>query len=350
MTMTMTTRSMTRPISVASVLLVVAVFALVVSSTTATASSTASSSTDRMVVGSSIFRQQRSSSRTSQQQQQQQQQQEGLSSGSGLSSSKGSSSKRQGRWLKDESLPSLHRRNQQLLLQSSRNLQSHSSTRRNLQTSNNNNAMSVCELAKIDEELNIFGTNEISCECTTIELDDRYSEFININEQPTLVELKCIDTRCSYCSKDGQTCDRYSYGSIYEEIPRTATAAAYIAQVGYFETNQYIEGRDEAVIYTEYYDPLNSNANANNAAGNNDIPVHSCSMDIDGLRCAVCEYIDCIDDTTASGEDTGNLYYGLKVICSNIKIGDGLGGYQTASDFETCNKEQINDIGSNQGT
>lgn len=341
--MTMTTRIMTRPISVASVLLVVAVFALVVSSTTA--STTASSTTNRMVVGSSIFRQQRSSSRTSQQQQQQQQEglSSGLSSGSGLSSSKGSSSKRQGRWLKDESLPSLHRRNQQLLLQSSRNLQSHSSTRRNLQTSNNNNAMSVCELAKIDEELNIFGTNEISCECTTIELDDRYSEFININDQPTLVELKCIDTRCSYCSKDGQTCDRYSYGSIYEEIPRTATAAAYIAQVGYFETNQYIEGRDEAVIYTEYYDPLNLDI------GNNDIPVHSCSMDIDGLRCAVCEYIDCIDDTTdtASG---GNLYYGLKVICSNIKIGDGLGGYQTASDFETCNKEQINDIGSNQGT
>jgi len=329
---------MTRPIYVA---VLVAVYALLVSSTTATASTTASSSTNR-IAGSSIFRQQRSSSRTSQHQ----------LAGSGLSSSKGSglsSSKRQGRWLKDESLPSLHRRNQQLQLQlqsnQSNQSQLHSSTRRNLQTSNNNNAMSVCELAKIDEELNIFGTNEISCECTTIELDDRYSEFININDQPTSVELKCIDTRCSYCSKDGQTCDRYSYGSIYEEIPRTATAAAYIAQVGYFETNQYIEGRDEAVIYTEYYDPLNSNANN---AGNNDIPVHSCSMDIDGLRCAVCEYIDCIDDTAT--EDTGNLYYGLKVICSNIKIGDGLGGYQTASDFETCNKEQINDIGSNQGT
>jgi hypothetical protein len=72
-------------------------------------------------------------------------------------------------------------------------------------------------------------------------------------------------------------------------------------------------------------------------------------MDIDGLRCALCEYIDCIDDDTTT-EEANNLYYGLRVVCSNIKIGDGLGGYQTAQDFETCNKEQIDGIGSNQGT
>jgi hypothetical protein len=89
--------------------------------------------------------------------------------------------------------------------------------------------MNVCELAKIEEEDNIFGDNDVNCVCNEIKLDDRYSEFLNLNEQPITVELQCIDQRCSYCSMDGTTCDRYSYGSIYEEIPRTSTSAGYIA-------------------------------------------------------------------------------------------------------------------------
>jgi len=97
-------------------------------------------------------------------------------------------------------------------------------------------------------------------------------------------------------------------------------------------------------VYTEYHDPtLTEN-------------VHSCSMEIDGLRCAVCEYIDCIDTppTTTNNNNRDkdpitNTYYGLQIVCSNISIGDGQGGLIPALDFETCDPQQLESLGQTQG-
>jgi hypothetical protein len=210
---------------------------------------------------------------------------------------------------------------------------------RNLQSfTGSSSAKESCEAAKAKEESDIApGEGSAACICEQSILDERYSDFLDPNDQPIVFELTCIDTRCSYCSSDGTTCDRFSYGAIFEEVKvqEGITIRDAVVQVGYFETNQYIVGRPEAVVYTEYTDP--------NAPG-----AHACSMEIDGLRCAVCEYVNCIGDTTARANDI-DVYFGLNIVCSNILIGDGDGGYIAASDFETCDHEQIAAIGSSQG-
>ena len=209
----------------------------------------------------------------------------------------------------------------------------------------------------------IGGISTSFCTCTELVLDERYAEFLTLADEPVAVKLICADPRCDYCSMDGTTCDHFSYGAIFEDIPRTAYKAKTIAQVAYFETSQYIVGRPETVLYTEYHDPSLASSQTNNNNNNNGI--HSCSMDIDGLRCAVCEYIDCIGSTdttptstteedrssspSTSTSSTNDLYYGLRVVCSNIKIGDGQGGHMSAQDFDTCDRTTIQAIGSAQG-
>jgi len=211
---------------------------------------------------------------------------------------------------------------------------------RNLQSfMGSTSAKESCEVAKVKEESD-FAPGEgasASCTCEQSILDERYNEFLNPIDQPIVFELTCVDQRCSYCSPDGTTCDRFSYGAVFEEVKvqEGVTIRDAVVQIGYFETNQYIVGRPEAVVYTEYTDPNSPGA-------------HACSMEIDGLRCAVCEYVNCIGDTTSRANDI-DVYFGLNVVCSNILIGDGDGGYIEASDFETCDHEQIKAIGSSQG-
>jgi len=118
-------------------------------------------------------------------------------------------------------------------------------------------AMEACKIAKAEEEEDIILTGESDnsgigvtgigsgnsgnvCSYAAILLDERYSAFLNLQDQPTAVKLSCLDTRCDYCSLDGSVCDRFTYGAILEEIPRTTTKAQQIVQVGCFETNQYI--------------------------------------------------------------------------------------------------------------
>jgi len=210
---------------------------------------------------------------------------------------------------------------------------------RNLQSlTGSKSAKESCEAAKAREESNIApggGTSRCSCEQEV--LDERYSEFLDLSKQPIIFKLECVDTRCSYCSPDGSTCDRFSYGALFEETQYRDGMAIVdgVVQVGYFETNQYIVGRPEAVVYTEYTDP--------SAPGD-----HSCSMEIDGLMCAECEYVECGGDQI-EGIGGDEVYYGLKVVCSNIKIGDLEGGMVPANDFETCDQQQIESIGGTQG-
>ena len=212
---------------------------------------------------------------------------------------------------------------------------------RNLQSfTGSTSAKESCEAAKVKEESD-FAPGEgasSSCTCEQSILDERYKEFLDPNDDQLIVfELTCVDQRCSYCSPDGTTCDRFSYGAIFEEVKvqEGVTIRDAVFQIGYFETNQYIVGRPEAVAYTEYSDPNSPGA-------------HACSMEIDGLRCAVCEYVNCIGDTTSLANDI-DVYFGLNVVCSNILVGDGDGGYIKASDFETCDREQIEAFGSSQG-
>jgi len=217
---------------------------------------------------------------------------------------------------------------------------------RNLQSATGStSAKETCEAAKAKEEADIApGGGTSKCICEESVLDDRYKEFLDLNDVPVVFELTCVDERCSYCSPSGETCDQFSYGALFEEITvREGTLIQdIVSQVGYFETNQYIVGRPEAVVYTEYTDP--------NMPGS-----HACSMEIDGLGCAVCEYINCVgDETTISDENGGNgneinIFYGLNVVCSNILIGDGAGGYIAANDFETCDQDQIDGLGDSQG-
>ena len=234
----------------------------------------------------------------------------------------GSSTRYQTRWSKTD-----HEERQ------SRNLQ--------LSAAGSSSAKESCEAAKKKEEADIApGGGSSVCTCERAVVDERYAEFIDIEDQPIVFELTCVDKRCSYCSADGETCDRFSYGALFEEltIREGNMIKDVVAQVGYFETNQYIVGRPEAVVYTEYNDPLNPGS-------------HACSMEIDGLRCAVCEYINCVEDKQGRDSTTNSLdvFYGLNVVCSNILIGDGAGGYVEASDFETCDQGQIEAIGSTQG-
>eukprot|EP00535_Pseudo-nitzschia_heimii_P000567 CAMPEP_0197176224 /NCGR_PEP_ID=MMETSP1423-20130617/2219_1 /TAXON_ID=476441 /ORGANISM="Pseudo-nitzschia heimii, Strain UNC1101" /LENGTH=1424 /DNA_ID=CAMNT_0042625565 /DNA_START=310 /DNA_END=4584 /DNA_ORIENTATION=+ len=211
---------------------------------------------------------------------------------------------------------------------------------RNLQASGvtSTSAKESCEAARAREEADIApGGGSSKCSCRKTALDERYAEFMDISQQPNVYELSCVDHRCSYCSADGSTCDRFSYGALFEEmqILDGAVIRDVVAQVGYFETNQYIVGRPEAVVYTEFNDPSNPGS-------------HTCSMEIDGLQCAVCEYVNCVggDDGSSGGIDT---YYGMNVVCSNILIGDGNGGYVSAADFETCDPGQLEAIGGAQG-
>ncbi len=212
---------------------------------------------------------------------------------------------------------------------------------RNLQSfTGSTSAKDSCLAAKRKEESDLApGGGVSSCKCELSELDERYADFINMADQPVVWELMCVDQRCSYCSADGSTCDRFSYGALFEEVlvQNGANVQNAVLQVAYFETNQYIIGRPEAVVYTEYNDP--------DAPGS-----HGCSMAIDGLECAVCEYIDCMDSSQTT-RDAGeiDLYYGLNVVCSNILLGDGEGGYLPASDFETCDTAQIEALGQTQG-
>jgi len=72
-------------------------------------------------------------------------------------------------------------------------------------------------------------------------------------------------------------------------------------------------------------------------------------MEIDGLRCAVCEYIQCVPELSGRDGSALDVYFGLNVVCSNILIGDGEGGYISASDFETCDQGQLEAIAESQG-
>ncbi|VEU41113.1 unnamed protein product [Pseudo-nitzschia multistriata] len=235
--------------------------------------------------------------------------------GSGLRRNHGSSGATTGKWSKAEQE---QRR--------SRTLQS---------LTGSSSAKDSCNAAKAREEADIApsgGTS--SCKCEQSVLDERYAAFIDPANQPIVYRLECLDQRCSYCSPDGQTCDRFSYGAIFEEIQYRDGVAIKngVTQVAYFETNQYVVGRPEAVVYTEYNDP---SANGN----------HGCSMQIDGLECALCEYIEC----PSGDEDGDDSFYGLNVICSNIKIGDGTGNLVPANDFQTCDPGQLEAIGATQG-
>ncbi len=219
---------------------------------------------------------------------------------------------------------------------------------RNLQSfTGQTSAKESCLMAKRKEESDMApGGGASACKCEQSQLDERYAPFVNLADQPVVWELTCVDERCSYCSNDGSTCDRFSYGAIFEEVKVQSGQRVNnaVIQVAYFETNQYIVGRPEAVVYTEYNDP--------DAPGS-----HGCTMEIDGLECAVCEYIDCVGTSQQqqqprdanSNPNPIDLYYGLNVVCSNILIGDGEGGYMPASDFETCDSAQIEALGDSQG-
>ena len=224
--------------------------------------------------------------------------------------------------------------------------QQQSRSSRNLQSfTGSTSARESCQAAKRKEEADLApGGGASKCQCEQAVLDERYSQFLDMSSQPTVWELTCVDERCSYCSADGITCDQFSYGAIFEEVKVQQSAAPgsntrdAVVQVGYFETNQYIVGRPEAVVYTEFNDPASPGS-------------HACMMEIDGLQCAVCEYVSCSPEETEKTRDTGDIdiYYGLELVCSNILISDGTGGYIPALDFQTCEEEQIIAIGESQG-
>ena len=198
-------------------------------------------------------------------------------------------------------------------------------------------AQEACEASRSKEEADIAPGGGVSvCTCQQFTLDER--QVVDLSNQPVVWELSCVDRRCDYCSPDGSTCDRFSYGALFEEVKvrRGEELEDGVAQVAYFESNQYVVGRPEVVTYTEYSDPANPGS-------------HACSMAIDGLECAVCEYVDCLGSEEKT-RDVGDIsiYYGLNVVCSNIVIDDGNGEYIEAADFQTCDTDFIASLGQGQ--